>query len=144
MLREDTETKEEHDKVTLSTMHAAKGLEFRYVFLVGLEEGLLPHQRVLDERASDAVGMAPEVDEVEQERRLFYVAVTRAKEELFLCHAQMRPARGKMAKRLPSRFLLAIPDELLEKQSMLAPPAPSSRQLHQGASEVLAALMRSS
>ncbi|MEM9694782.1 MAG: UvrD-helicase domain-containing protein, partial [Myxococcota bacterium] len=104
MLREEGSEEETANKVTLTTMHGSKGLEFPYVFLVGLEEGLMPHTRTLEERSTDTHGFdGRPVDEIEQERRLFYVAVTRAREQLYLCRAAHRPARGKMMKRAPSR-----------------------------------------
>ncbi|MEE8106234.1 MAG: UvrD-helicase domain-containing protein [Planctomycetota bacterium] len=89
--------------VTLMTVHAAKGLEFPCVLLTGLEEGLFPHSLSLD---------TP--DEIEEERRLFYVAVTRAEEELVLTHAQSRFRQGAPMNAAPSRFLDEIPDEHLE------------------------------
>ena len=142
-LREqDDDEGEVANKVTLTTMHGSKGLEFRYVFLVGLEEGLMPHSRVLEERATDAPQLdGRAIDEVEQERRLFYVAVTRAKEHLYLCRALGRPSRGKLMKRAPSRFLLQVPEELLELQEVKEPPRPDSTELARGAQDVLAALL---
>jgi DNA helicase-2/ATP-dependent DNA helicase PcrA len=97
-------------KVTLMTLHAAKGLEFPHVFIVGLEEGLLPHARSVDEgwtQSGDNRG-------VEEERRLFYVGLTRARERLFLSHARVRRHFGGEQSCLPSRFLDELPRELLE------------------------------
>jgi DNA helicase-2/ATP-dependent DNA helicase PcrA len=85
------------DKVTLMTLHVAKGLEFPVVFVVGLEEGLLPHARVNDFGGDD--------NELEEERRLLYVGMTRAKEALVLTHANSRFVYGKRQYVLPSRFL---------------------------------------
>ncbi|HEY6565116.1 MAG TPA: ATP-dependent helicase, partial [Pirellulaceae bacterium] len=86
------------DQVRLMTLHAAKGLEFRVVFLVGLEEGLLPHRKSLD--VNDAA--------IEEERRLCYVGVTRAREELVLTLSRTREKRGRLQTTLPSRFLYEL------------------------------------
>lgn len=88
---------------TLLTLHSAKGLEFPVVFIVGLEEGLLPHSRSLDD---------PEA--LAEERRLMYVGVTRAKERLFLTHTFRRARRGDYKPNTPSRFLADIPETLAE------------------------------
>jgi DNA helicase II / ATP-dependent DNA helicase PcrA len=87
---------------TLLTLHAAKGLEFGAVFIVGLDDGILPHSRSFDE---------PE--EMEEERRLFYVGITRAKERLYLIRSVQRGGRGYAEETFPSRFLDDIPPELL-------------------------------
>jgi DNA helicase-2/ATP-dependent DNA helicase PcrA len=153
MLREsDADDGEASDKITLVTMHGAKGLEFRCVFVVGVEEGFLPHTRSLEERATDAPPMGRcvagggadgrESDEIEQERRLFYVAVTRARDRLYLCRARRRPARGKMMARTPSRFLVAIPEELFELRELDEVPDVDARVVHRGAEDVLAAIRR--
>ncbi len=95
---------ERPDRVTLITLHAAKGLEFPIVFMVGLEEGLLPYARALDDER-----------ELEEERRLTYVGMTRAKDRLFLVHARHRSAWGSGGVEVePSRFLADLPEDLLE------------------------------
>ena len=91
------------DAVTLITLHAAKGLEFPVVFIAGLEEGLFPHSRALDDEK-----------ELEEERRLAYVGITRAKRRLFLSHAWRRATWGMGQATVPSRFLLEIPAELMD------------------------------
>ncbi len=90
------------DAVTLITLHAAKGLEFPIVFIAGLEEGLFPHSRALDDEK-----------ELEEERRLAYVGITRAKRRLYLSHAWRRATWGMGQAAVPSRFLLEIPAELM-------------------------------
>lgn len=112
----ESETEDAGDMVTLSTLHGSKGLEFDVVFLVGCEEGYLPHQRTLDPRATDA-GEGGSGD-IEEERRLFYVGVTRARERLVMSRARARVMRGKAGPRTPSRFLLDIPAELLDEQEV--------------------------
>ncbi|MBP7822305.1 MAG: UvrD-helicase domain-containing protein [Candidatus Moranbacteria bacterium] len=102
------------DSVQLMTIHSAKGLEFPVVFLVGLEEGVFPHSRA---------NLSP--GELEEERRLMYVAITRAKEKCYLLHAEQRLLFGSTQVNPPSRFLSEIPDALIHeaeqmKQSMLS------------------------
>ncbi len=109
----ETEGDEPGDVVTLSTLHGSKGLEFPLVFLIGCEEGYLPHTRAIDPRACDA-GEGGSND-VEEERRLFYVGVTRAREKLVLSRAKSRAMRGKAVARTPSRFLLDVPGELVDE-----------------------------
>jgi DNA helicase-2/ATP-dependent DNA helicase PcrA len=92
----------EQSTVTLMTLHSAKGLEFPVVFLIGLEDGVFPHVRSLGDP-----------DELEEERRLCYVGLTRAEERLYLCHAWSRMMFGATDYRPPSRFLEEIPDELV-------------------------------
>ena len=98
------EHKNNNDVVTLMTIHSAKGLEFDHVFIIGLEEGLFPHSNCLD---------SP--DEIEEERRLCYVAVTRAKKTLTLVNAGRRMLYGNTNCNPPSRFIAEISDEYLEK-----------------------------
>lgn len=100
----DLDAQSEGTAVTLMTLHSAKGLEFPVVFMVGCEEGLFPHQRTLDKPP-----------ELEEERRLCYVGITRAREKLLLSHAARRMVFGRMQDQLPSRFLLEIPAELLQQ-----------------------------
>ncbi len=103
-LIQDVDSLDENvDAPTLMTLHTAKGLEFKIVFIVGLEEGLFPHSRSFE----DPAGM-------EEERRLFYVGITRAKERLYLLYAFRRTVFGNSEPGDPSRFLLDIPRELIE------------------------------
>lgn len=95
---------EQENSVTLMTVHSAKGLEFPTVFLVGLEDGIFPHSRSLMEK-----------NEMEEERRLMYVALTRAKDKLFLLNARNRILYGESQANPPSQFLHDIPEELVEK-----------------------------
>jgi len=92
------------DAVQLMTLHSAKGLEFSLLFLCGMEDGLFPHQRSL----SDPVAL-------EEERRLCYVGITRARSELYLTHAEQRRLHGEQRFSVPSRFLREIPAELVEE-----------------------------
>jgi DNA helicase-2/ATP-dependent DNA helicase PcrA len=93
---------EDVDRVTLITLHQAKGLEFPVVFIVGLEERLLPHVRSFDDAA-----------QMEEERRLFYVGITRAKDRLYLVHSFRRTLMGQSAVNKPSRFIDDIPKHLV-------------------------------
>jgi DNA helicase-2/ATP-dependent DNA helicase PcrA len=90
-------------KVTLMTLHAAKGLEFPVVFIIGMEEGLFPHSRSLFD-----------ISQLEEERRLAYVGITRSKQHLYLTYAGRRLYFGQRASNPPSRFIIDIPEELLE------------------------------
>jgi superfamily I DNA/RNA helicase len=145
MLREQQdEDSDVTDKITLTTMHGAKGLEFGFVFVVGLEEGLMPHRRSIEERVTDTPQLdGRATDEIEQERRLFYVAITRAKKQLYLCHASGRATRRKIAKRVPSRFVLEIPEELVENVDIMTAPQPDVAAVKRGADDVLAAILGS-
>jgi len=97
-----TEHKNNDDVVTLMTLHSAKGLEFPVVFLAGMEEGIFPHQNSFSES-----------DGIEEERRLCYVGITRAKEKLYLLNAKSRMMYGKTIVNLPSRFISEIDEDLL-------------------------------
>jgi len=101
----DADDLSDDDKVIMMTMHAAKGLEYPVVFIVGVEEGLFPHSRAL-----------VDANELEEERRLAYVGITRAQERLFLTHAWSRQQFGTTQYNPPSRFLEEIPEELIEHQ----------------------------
>lgn len=96
----DRESDEDRDAVTLMTLHAAKGLEYPYVYICGVEEELLPHQNSME-------------DAVEEERRLLYVGITRAQQELTLSWARSRRRHGEVVERTPSRFLEELPAELM-------------------------------
>ncbi len=98
----DLDQAEEGNSLTLMTLHSAKGLEFPVVFLVGFEEGLFPHKRTLDNPP-----------EIEEERRLCYVGMTRAEQRLFLSHARRRMIFGELQGAKVSRFLAEVPEELL-------------------------------
>ena len=104
--QDEIKDKEELDAVRLMTIHASKGLEFPYVFITGLEEGLFPHERLGDAG----------VDE-EEERRLFYVALTRAQKKVFLSYAHMRTIFGTQRVNAPSSFLHDIRSELIESSN---------------------------
>jgi DNA helicase-2/ATP-dependent DNA helicase PcrA len=138
---------ENQETVTLSTLHGAKGLEFDLVFLVGCEEGLLPHARTLDARATDVVpstgtgtGGDHVSSDIEEERRLFYVGVTRAKKRLTISRAKARVMRGKPVPRTPSRFLLEVPAELVDEREVVPEQVMSTAQIAENASALLAAL----
>ena len=110
LVSDQDELEEAPDRVTLITLHAAKGLEFPVVFIVGLEEGLLPHRRALEDER-----------ELEEERRLAYVGMTRAKDRLYLVHAHHRSTYGVGAQADPSRFLAELPEDLLAAERSAAP-----------------------
>jgi DNA helicase-2/ATP-dependent DNA helicase PcrA len=96
------------DAVTLMTLHNAKGLEFPVVFISGLEDGLFPLARAYDDPAM-----------LEEERRLFYVGITRAERRLYLLHAESRRRNGEFVPSRPSSFLVAVPDEMLDRQQTI-------------------------
>jgi len=98
-MMERNEDEEDTDQVQLMTLHASKGLEFPYVFLIGMEEGLLPHQTSMDE------------GNVEEERRLAYVGITRAQKELIFTYARERRQFGEVSRTEASRFLHELPQD---------------------------------
>ncbi|MCX7807170.1 MAG: UvrD-helicase domain-containing protein [Deltaproteobacteria bacterium] len=100
-------------EVLLSSLHAAKGLEWPVVFMIGLNEGILPHARTFDPKLNDIA-----TSDLEEERRLFYVGVTRARDELYLSRFVKREIRGKVVRTTPSRFLDALPQEAIEKEEI--------------------------
>jgi DNA helicase II / ATP-dependent DNA helicase PcrA len=110
LVSDQDEMEDVPDRVTLITLHAAKGLEFPVVFIVGMEEGLLPHRRALEDER-----------ELEEERRLAYVGMTRAKDRLYLVHAHHRSTYGVGAQADASRFLAELPEELLATERSAAP-----------------------
>ena len=103
------EIRDGENAVRLMTVHASKGLEFEVVFIVGLEEGLFPHQRINEEKISP--------EEAEEERRLFYVALTRARQKIFLSYTQSRTLFGRRQVNIPSEFIFDIPETLLTEES---------------------------
>ncbi|HET9438802.1 MAG TPA: UvrD-helicase domain-containing protein [Longimicrobiales bacterium] len=109
---EDEEPRTDDHRVTLMTLHSAKGLEFKHVFIVGLEEGILPHSRSLDE------------NQLAEERRLMYVGITRARDRLSLSYCRQRKRGGSLLDVLPSRFIEEIPAELLIRKSAETKLAP--------------------
>ena len=113
----DNEKRQDGDKVVLTTLHGAKGLEFPVCFMIGLEEELLPHSRTLNPQATD-VQDPDHATDISEERRLCYVGITRAQRKLYLTRACTRVSRGRVLPRTPSRFLLEIPDELLEVRDL--------------------------
>src|SRR5688572_27749407 len=107
----DNDADRETDKVTIMTIHAAKGLEFDTVFLAGWEEGVFPSQRALDEG-----GLAS----LEEERRLAYVAITRARRKCIILHAANRRIYGQWTSSIPSRFVAELPDTHLEQETTMS------------------------
>ena len=107
VLMSDQDNMENAEGVKLMTIHAAKGLEFATVFLVGLEQGLFPSEREKNATGADA----------EEERRLMYVAITRARHKLYITYASMRTIYGMRDIRMPSEFLLDIPEEIVHRET---------------------------
>jgi DNA helicase-2/ATP-dependent DNA helicase PcrA len=113
---EEEEPRTEEHRVTLMTLHSAKGLEFKHVFIVGIEEGILPHSRSLDE------------NQLAEERRLMYVGITRARDRLSLSYCLQRKRAGGVIEVLPSRFLQEIPAELMIRKSAETRLAPEESE----------------
>ncbi len=107
----DNDAAEDADKVTIMTIHAAKGLEFDTVFLAGWEEGVFPSQRALDEGGNASL---------EEERRLAYVAITRARRKCFIFHAANRRIYGQWTSSIPSRFVAELPEDHLEQETTMS------------------------
>jgi ATP-dependent DNA helicase Rep len=120
---ERNESEQENDAVQLMTLHASKGLEFPYVYMIGMEEGLLPHQTSIDE------------SNIEEERRLAYVGITRAQNELVFSMSRQRKQYGDILYPEPSRFLYELPQDELEWQSQKPKPTAEQR-MQQGQSRL--------
>ncbi len=120
----DTDDLDDDNRVVLMTLHSAKGLEFPAVFLVGMEEGVFPHSRALTEPV-----------ELEEERRLAYVGITRAQQRLFLAHAWSRQLFGSTNYNPPSRFLDEIPTELMEQVGAVSGRSSYGRQSYRARDE---------
>jgi DNA helicase-2/ATP-dependent DNA helicase PcrA len=112
----DADSRSDEGLVTLMTLHNAKGLEYPTVFIAGLEDGVFPHSRAIEEGS------------LEEERRLFYVGVTRAMRQLYLTHARRRAVFGAQSYGMRSRFLDEIPTDLLEEPTAFRPGAPLGAQ----------------
>jgi DNA helicase-2/ATP-dependent DNA helicase PcrA len=118
LVADTDEIESREDTTTLITLHQAKGLEFPVVFIVGMEEGLLPHRRSMEEGG----------DELEEERRLCYVGITRAEQQVFLLHTTRRSIFGASSESMPSRFLDDIPEHLVERKGLSGGEEHFSRQ----------------
>ncbi|MAF29285.1 MAG: DNA helicase II [Croceicoccus sp.] len=106
----DNDSADDADTITIMTMHAAKGLEFDYVFLPGWEEGVFPSQRAIDEGG---------LKSLEEERRLAYVAITRARKRCTILHAANRRIYGQWSSAIPSRFIDELPDDMIEMETTM-------------------------
>jgi DNA helicase-2/ATP-dependent DNA helicase PcrA len=104
---QDDENSDKDNQVNMMSIHSAKGLEFKTVFIVGVEDGLLPHMKTLEETGSD-----------QEERRLFYVAITRAREKLYISYPKTRMKFNESLNKEPSYFMKEIPEELVENVNL--------------------------
>ena len=120
LIADISEHQTNEDVVTLMTLHSAKGLEFPVVFLSGMEEGIFPHQNSLNEAGG-----------IEEERRLCYVGITRAKERLYLTNARSRMLYGHTNRFMPSRFLDEIDEQLIERKDMGTPQVINKEEMYQ-------------
>ena len=112
LVADSDELESDGTRVSLMTLHTAKGLEYPAVFVVGLEEGIFPHFRSLSEPS-----------ELEEERRLFYVGITRARQHLAISHAWSRTTWGRTQPAMPSRFVTEVPAHLVDDAGLGSPPA---------------------
>ncbi|MEK7087857.1 MAG: 3'-5' exonuclease, partial [Patescibacteria group bacterium] len=115
------ELKEEKNAVRLMTVHASKGLEFDHVFITGLEQDLFPHSRFGEDERTE--------EKAEEERRLFYVALTRARKKIFLTYANVRTIFGARQVNLPSEFIFDIDEELLQAEAISNFEYPISKKI---------------
>jgi superfamily I DNA/RNA helicase len=138
-LRFSEDEEDEGAKVILSSLHGSKGLEFSLVFLIGCDDGIIPHARVDNPKATDIAGTLDPAEE----RRLFYVGVTRAKDKLYLMRAKTRAYRGATKNMMGSRFLRDIPPDMFERRAYSGPPVMNTVDLAakaRAAKEMLAKL----
>jgi DNA helicase-2/ATP-dependent DNA helicase PcrA len=131
----EEESEAEPNQVTLSTLHGAKGLEFKHVLLIGAVEGQLPHTRTTDPKVTDATPT-----DVEEERRLFYVGVTRARDRLYISHFKRRLLRGRVVEAVKSRFLEGLPEDSTEPYVRANKPALETSEMADLAGALLAQL----
>ena len=134
-LQTEADQQDPGNVATLTTIHGSKGLEFDTVFIAGVEEGILPHARTIDARASDV-----DPQDVEEERRLLYVAITRAMNRLYICRAKTRSLRGKTQPRAASRFLGAIPEAAMDRKELRPDVGATLKQNLDGIAGLLAAI----
>ncbi len=137
-LRFDNDDEDTGNRVTLSSLHSSKGLEFPVVFLINCVEGVMPHKRTIDPKVSEA---AP--TDVEEERRLFYVGVTRAKERLYLCRPLQKSFRGQVVPQIPTRFLDGIPADATEEYEPVGQQEMGVEEAGDFAAQILASLASS-